>query len=33
MSAKPIVEIGEPGFEPGASRSQTVRDTKLRYSP
>ena len=26
-------KIGEPGFEPGASRSQTVRATKLRHSP
>ena len=25
--------VGEPGFEPGASSSQTKRATKLRHSP
>lgn len=25
--------VGAPGFEPGASRSRTVRATKLRYAP
>jgi len=25
--------IGAPGFEPGASWSQTKRATKLRYAP
>ena len=25
--------VGEPGFEPGTSRSQTVRATRLRHSP
>jgi hypothetical protein len=28
-----MVLVGEPGFEPGASSSQTMRATGLRHSP
>ena len=28
-----VLMVGEPGFEPGASSSQTKRATKLRHSP
>ena len=27
------ISVGEPGFEPGTSRSQTVRANQLRHSP
>ena len=29
----PSSEVGAPGFEPGTSRTQTVRATGLRHAP